>query len=101
MSSKNQPGRARPIGWLCLAFVLVGILSSGIKAQVLYGSIVGNVHDKSDAVVAGATVKITNKETNQSREAFTSPDGSYNFPTVQTGTYSVTVSKSGFKTYTR
>jgi outer membrane receptor protein involved in Fe transport len=71
------------------------------NAQVLYGSMVGNVKDKSDAVVAGATVKITHKQTNQTRETVTNADGSYNFPTVQTGTYEVTVSKEGFKTYTR
>lgn len=70
-------------------------------AQVLYGSIIGNVKDKSDAVVAGATVKITHKETNQIRETATSSDGSYNFNTVQTGTYEITINKLGFKTYTR
>ncbi len=70
------------------------------EAQVLYGSIVGNVKDKSDAVVAGATVRITHKETNQIRETTTRADGSFNFPTVQTGTYVVTVAKVGFKTYT-
>jgi hypothetical protein len=77
------------------------IVSQSGQAQVLYGSIVGNVKDKSDAVVAGATVKITHKETNQTRETTTRADGSFNFPTVQTGTYEVTVAKVGFKTYTR
>ncbi len=71
------------------------------EAQVLYGSIVGNVNDNSDAAVAGATVKITNKETNQSRETVTGTDGSFNFSTVQTGTYQITISKQGFKTSTR
>jgi hypothetical protein len=71
------------------------------QAQVLYGSIVGNVKDKSEAVVSGATVRITHKETNQSRETSTRSDGSYNFPTVQTGTYSITVNRVGFKNYTR
>lgn len=71
------------------------------QAQVLYGSIVGNVTDKNGAAVSGATVKITNKATNQSREAAANEDGSFNFPTVQTGTWEVTVSKQGFKTVTR
>lgn len=77
------------------------IVSASGKAQVLYGSIVGNVKDKSQAVVSGATVKITHKETNKSRETLTNQDGSFNFPTVQTGTYDVVVSRQGFKTYTR
>ncbi|MBS1787913.1 MAG: TonB-dependent receptor [Acidobacteria bacterium] len=77
------------------------MVSGSSKAQVLYGSIVGNVKDKSDAVVSGATVKITHRETNKSRETLTNQDGSFNFPTVQTGIYDVVVSRQGFKTYTR
>ncbi len=85
-----------------LAVLLIALMlpQSG-HAQVLYGSIVGNVTDKSNAVVGGATIRITHKETNQTRETATNSDGSYNFPTVQTGTYEVTVSKVGFKTYAR
>ncbi len=89
------------IKFLCLAFILTCFLSSGTQAQVLYGSIVGNVKDTSDAAVAGATVKITHKETNQSRETMTNTEGSYSFSTVQTGTYEITVGKQGFKTSTR
>jgi TonB family protein len=85
-----------------LSVLLIALtLSQSSNAQALYGSIVGNVKDKSDAVVPGATVKITNKETNQTRETEASMIGSFNFPTVQTGTYEITVSKPGFKTYTR
>lgn len=85
-----------------MAILLVALMIPQLgQAQVLYGSIVGNVKDKSDAVVAGATVRITHRETNQSREITTRADGSFNFPTVQTGRYEVTVSKVGFKTYTR
>jgi hypothetical protein len=83
-----------------LAVLLLAVVING-HAQVLYGSIVGNVTDKSNAVVAGATVRITHKETNQTRETATSSEGSFNFPTVQTGTYEITASKVGFKTYTR
>src|SRR5262249_19589168 len=75
--------------------------SDASNAQALYGSIVGAVKDRSDAVIPGATVKITHKETNQTRETAASMTGSFNFPTVQTGTYEITVSKMGFKAYTR
>lgn len=89
------------VGAPLMALLIALAAPPAANAQVLYGSIVGNVNDKSDAIVAGATVKITNKETNQTRETATSSDGSFNFPTVQSGRYEITVSKVGFKTYTR
>ena len=85
-----------------LAILLIALaFTQSAGAQVLYGSIVGNVKDNSDAAVSGATVKLVHKETNQAREVATNSDGSFNFSTVQTGTYEITVSKQGFKTYTR
>src|SRR5438045_6416943 len=44
-----------------------------------------------------ATVTISNKATNQSRETITDEVGNYNFPTVQTGTNTIKVSLTGFK----
>lgn len=98
----NFPGsyRFRSGGWI-VALLACCLSTSLTYAQVLYGSIVGNVTDKSDAALAGATVKITNKATNQVREAVSNADGSFTFNTVQTGLYEVTVSKNGFKTLTR
>ncbi len=83
------------------ALVMALLLPQAGHAQVLYGSIVGNVKDNQDAVVGSATVKITNKQTNQSRETLTNSEGAFNFSTVQTGMYDITVSKQGFKTLTR
>jgi hypothetical protein len=40
----------------------------------------GNVTDNAGATVAGATVTITNKGTNQSREVATGEDGIAQFP---------------------
>ncbi|HCC55946.1 MAG TPA: hypothetical protein DEQ47_01550, partial [Solibacterales bacterium] len=53
--------------------------------------------DSSGAGAPGATVSIVNKETNQSRTAVTNDEGGYNFPTVQSGTYDVKVTKEGFR----
>ncbi len=85
-----------------LSVLLIALaLPQSSNAQVLYGTLTGNVIDSSGAVVAGASVTITQKETGQSREGVTDAQGSYDFPTVQAGTYTVKVSKSGFKTVTR
>jgi hypothetical protein len=85
---------------LPLAILLTLFLAPVSLAQVLYGSIVGNASDNSGAVVAGATVKITNKATNQVRETLTNESGGYSFTAVQTGTWEITISKQGFKTVT-
>src|SRR5437762_8667000 len=83
--------------------VLLGIASTpaAAGAQVLYGSLVGTVTDESGAAVPGATVTITQPQTNASRETVTESGGAYRFPTVQSGTYTVTVQLIGFRTFTR
>ncbi len=94
--------RQLPRHFMPLAALLVALtVPQAAGAQVLYGTLTGNVTDSSGAVVAGATVTITHKETGQSRDGVTGANGSYDFPTLQAGTYSVKVSKSGFKTVSK
>src|SRR5437867_2046327 len=81
--------------------ILAGTASITAKAQVLYGSIVGNLSDPSDAPIPSATVTITNQNTNQSRQAISGETGAYAFPTVPSGIYSITAVKSGFSASTR
>src|SRR4051794_24507095 len=78
----------------CSVLILATIsMSRPAMSQVLYGSLVGNVTDASDAPVPEAPVKITHIETNQSRNGVTNAEGIYNFPTIAAGTYEVVVSK--------
>src|SRR5919201_573693 len=84
----------------CLSLLVLGLVAGPtVQAQVLYGSIVGHVKDPSGAAVPGATVTITHKETNQSREGITDEIGNYNFPTLQTGTYTIKVALPGYKEF--
>src|SRR3954469_19074578 len=69
-------------------------------AQVLTGTIVGQVVDASGAVVPDAKVKITHRETNESRESVTNAAGDYSFPSLPGGVYDAVISKSGFTTFT-
>jgi hypothetical protein len=55
--------------------------------------------DESGALVPGATVSITQRETNQTREQTTPENGAYSFPNVAPGTYDVVVTLPGFKTF--
>ncbi len=83
---------------ILLSLAATTFIPTHAVSQTLYGELVGNVRDSSDAAVPGATVTITNVNTNQSRQAMTDDAGSYNFATVDAGTYTVRVSKEGFST---
>jgi hypothetical protein len=86
---------------LALATVaIVLLLPAAALAQVLYGSVVGNINDKSAAAVPDAQVTILNVGTGFTRSAQTGGEGQFQFPTVPSGTYKVTVAKPGFSTHT-
>ncbi len=74
--------------------------AANANAQALYGSLLGNVTDETGAALPGATVTITQRETNLVREVVTNETGSYNVPNLLPGTYQVDVKLPGFSTYT-
>ncbi len=81
-----------------LAFIAGFLLPRGTQAQTAASStVVGTVIDPSGAAVPGATVKLTNVATTASLTATANGSGEYTFPTVTPGTYTVEVSKEGFK----
>ncbi len=82
------------------AFVVLA-LSSAAFAQTSKGFVVGNVVDTNGAIIADATVRITNAQTGVTRETVTQSDGSYRLDAVDPGNYKVEISQSGFKTVTR
>jgi cytoskeletal protein RodZ len=78
------------------AFVV--LLTTALVAQTFRGTILGTVTDASGAVVSGASVKVHNVNTGQDRSTQTSADGSYTVSELPIGTYTVTISQSGFQT---
>jgi hypothetical protein len=88
---------------LFLMLILASLLIPGgmkcAEAQTLYGSIVGNVSDATGAVIPGAMVKVTQTETNESRETTTNANGGYTLSTVTAGTYNVVITKEGLGTF--
>src|SRR2546425_8010686 len=83
-------------GRMVLAFVVLAAVS--LMAQTFRGTILGTVTDPSGAVVTGAKVTAKNVNTGLERTTQTSADGSYSIPELPIGTYTVTVSQSGFQT---
>jgi carboxypeptidase family protein len=78
-----------------LAFV-VSCLARGTSAQTVQGVITGNVTDPSGASVPNATVTLTNIGTGVSQTTTTESDGSFRFPLVPPGTYTLDVKATSF-----
>ncbi len=70
-------------------------------AQVLYGSLIGNVTDANGAVVPAASVSATNQGTGASVTGKTDTAGTYQFVNLQPGAYALKVTMPGFKTLER
>jgi hypothetical protein len=83
----------------CAAVLLALACASRIAdAQVLYGSLTGNVTDPSSAAVPGAKVTALNVDTGVTRQADTDARGAYLFNNLQLGTYRITIEAKGFQT---
>src|SRR5712691_10764629 len=67
-----------------------------LLAQVAAGEITGIVNDPAGAAAPGATVTVTNVETNRRRIVVSSGDGVYTAPGLAPGEYGVDVQLSGF-----
>jgi hypothetical protein len=82
---------------LLLVVCLGGSLSVWAQSAAS-GTVSGIVNDPSNAVVAGATITLTDISTNIPRAANSNASGRYFFADVTPGTYTLTVSKAGFAT---
>ena len=65
-------------------------------AQYENGSVVGTVRDSSGAVVANATVTVTNRATGVVSTRQTDTSGDYEVPALRVGQYDVSISHEGF-----
>src|SRR3954449_1202853 len=79
--------------------VFICAVASPAAAQVLYGSVVGDVKDSSGAAMPGATVLVTNNNTGLTREAVTDGVGHFNLADLPAGTYSLKATQQGFRTF--
>ena len=91
----------RRVACTFMVLALASAAATHVRAQVLYGSIVGEVRDSTGGILPGATVTATNNETKARREAVSDSAGAYRFPTLQPGTYTLEVKLAGFQTFSR
>jgi hypothetical protein len=92
-------GKQKGVGVLYLIVsVLLVFVSSVVYADVT-GSLTGTVRDRGQAMIAGAKVTITNSKTNVGQTTTSAADGSYHFLALAAGTYKITATAPGFRTY--
>jgi hypothetical protein len=93
--------------WVCLflapvfSILLLFSLATVGLGQGVTGNIRGTVVDSSGGVIPGATVKITNINTGLTRTVTSGTTGIFVASLLPPGTYNVTITKEGFKTFTQ
>jgi len=103
-SLKSMPtgeGLGKNTGILTLTVLVYLVFGQLAAAQSTTGTLRGQVLDPTGAAVSGSQVTVTNESTQVSQNTTTSSAGTYDFPSVLPGTYSVAVEAKGFKKYVK
>jgi hypothetical protein len=77
--------------------LIIGL--TNLFAQNTTGQLSGTVTDQNGAIVSGASVRITNNETNFTRTATTNEEGIYSFQLLPVGRYAVEITAQNFQVY--
>jgi outer membrane receptor protein involved in Fe transport len=80
--------------------LLIFALPLALNAQLLQGTLNGNITDSSQAPMSGATVTATDQATSFSRSTTTDTSGFYTVSGLPPGSYNVNVTARGFQTST-
>jgi Carboxypeptidase regulatory-like domain len=89
----------RIVSWIASAFTIATVLSffaASLPAQTISGDLTGSIFDASGAIVANATITAKNDSTGVEATTKTTATGEYRFSNLPAGSYTVTVSASGF-----
>src|ERR1022692_3713996 len=78
------------------AAIAVVLMVCSAVGQSTFGSIVGVVHDTTQAVVPGASVKIRSLEDNNNRSTTSDPNGSFEFVNLKPRNYALSAQAEGF-----
>jgi hypothetical protein len=87
----------RLITGILTVMVIAALMAPSLMAQSLVtGDLTGTVTDPSGAVVSGATVALKSDANGSTRTATTGSNGTYRFSLLGPGSYTITVTASGF-----
>src|SRR5882672_3007042 len=96
-----RTARARIMMRVLGAILGVLLFSLALFAQGSSGRILGTVTDQTGAVLAGATVTVTDTERGLVRTLNTDSAGEYNAPNLNPSTYTIRVEAKGLKALNR
>ena len=95
-------GSIRRLAGRTLLMIVMGFLAGMHSASAQVGttaSITGVVSDQTGAVIAGATITVTNAENGAVRAAKSTESGNYTVTPLMPGRYVLKVEKALFQTY--
>ncbi len=82
-----------------VAIFIFGAATLALAQNTSTATLVGTVTDNSGAVIAGATITVTNTGTQVVSRGVTNADGAYYVPFLIIGNYELTIQAPGFKKY--
>ncbi|HLK51710.1 MAG TPA: TonB-dependent receptor [Bryobacteraceae bacterium] len=88
------------VSWPLRLIGVFGLLAQLAFSQGGNGTLTGTITDPSGSVIAGATVEAKNTETGVSYTGASTAAGNYAIPNLPVGTYTLSATVPGFKTYT-
>jgi hypothetical protein len=93
----------RNIAWTFAAclFFLCSLTITTLRAQSNNASITGEITDPNGAMIQGAQITLTSKDTKQTSNYVSDANGFYSFRNVLPGTYQLTITAQGFGRYTQ
>src|SRR5208282_4007613 len=98
LAGLSSGARCAKLALVLLLMVCVGSVLPMWAQSTSTGTVVGNVTDPTGAVVADATITLTDLSTKISRTAVSNGAGRYIFVDVTPGNYEATFGKQGFST---
>ena len=94
-----EPGVVRRMLLLTGMFCLMILGGQRLSAQIDTGGITGTATDSSGAIVAGATITLTNDATGVVLSTKSTSSGTYSLNAIRPGTYTLRGEASGFQAF--
>jgi hypothetical protein len=94
-----EPGVLRRMLLLASMFCLIVLGVHPLSAQIDTGGITGTATDSTGAIVAGATITLTNDATGVVLSTKSTSSGTYSLNAIRPGTYTLRGEASGFQTF--